>query len=316
MSRLRLRDITLDVTPAEPLVMGVLNVSPESFSDGPESTTVEDSVVRGKVLLAEGAHVVDIGGESGVTNQRAISAEEEIRRVVPVVTELVAHGAVVSVDTWKRPVAQAVLEAGAHLINDVSGLRDPGIAEDCAASRAGLVVMHTRAAPKRKEFPSYHDVVDDVVAFISERIDVALTRGVHMDQIVVDPGPDFAKTPAQTIEVLQHLDRLKVFDRPILLALSRKDFIGALTARMPRQRSAGTLAAVGEGLDRGGSIVRVHDVTQSLDYLRVRGALRGDLPIPPDLHLAEELRRERSRVDRREQLPPGARATGDRGGGR
>ncbi len=294
MSRLRLRNVTFEVAPAEPLLMGVLNVSPESFSDGFERAAVEDLVGRGKTLLAEGAHLLDIGGESAVTNQGAISVAEEIRRVVPVVTELVAYGAVVSVDTWKRPVAQAVLEAGAHLINDVSGLRDAGIAEDCAAARAGLVVMHTRAAPKRKEFPSYHDVVDDVVSFIAERIDVALSRGVHADQLIVDPGPDFAKTPAQTIAVLHHLDRLRVFDRPILLAVSRKDFIGALTARTPRRRSAGTLGAVGEGLDRGGSIVRVHEVAQCVDYLRVRSALRGDLPIPPDLHLAEELRRERS----------------------
>ncbi|MDP9005356.1 MAG: dihydropteroate synthase [Actinomycetota bacterium] len=280
--------------PAEPLLMGVLNVSPESFSDGSDATTIEDSVVRGRVLLADGAHLLDIGGESAVTNQAAVSAEEEIRRVVPVVTELVAQGAAVSVDTWKRPVAQAVLDAGAHLINDVSGLRDPGIAEDCAAFGAGLVVMHTRAAPKHKELPAYHDVVDDVVAFVAERIEVALSRGMELDQLIIDPGPDFAKTPAQTIAVLQHLDRLQVFDRPILLALSRKDFVGALTARMPRQRSAGTLAAVGYGLDRGGSIVRVHDVAQVVDYLRVRAALRGHLPIPPDLHLAEELRRERS----------------------
>lgn len=292
MAPLLLRGHTFDVTPDRPLIMGVLNVSPESFSDGSDVTTVEDSVARGLALLGDGAQLLDIGGDSGVTNRLPIAADEEIRRVVPVVAELVASGAIVSVDTWKRPVAQAVLAEGAHLINDVSGLGDPGLAEDCAAAGAGLVLMHTRAAPKRKAFPQYHSVVDDVVELLAERMEVALSRGMDRDQLVIDPGPDFAKTPAQTLEVLRNLERLQLFGRPVLLALSRKDFIGALTARMPRQRLAGTLAAMAEGLDRGGSILRVHDVAETAEYLRVRTALRGDLPIPADLHLPEELRRE------------------------
>lgn len=298
MARLRLRDLRFDVTPSMPLVMGVLNTSPESFSDGSDAASLEEAVVRGKALLDDGAHLVDVGGESGVTNRAPVSAEDEIRRVVPVVAELVACGAVVSVDTWKRPVARAVLEAGAHMINDVSGLRDPGIAEECASCGAALVVMHTRAAPKHKEFPTYDDVVDDVLAFLVERIDLAVSKGMDLQQIVVDPGPDFAKTPAETVRVVRHVDRLQVLERPVLLALSRKDFIGALTGRMPRQRLGGTLAAVGEGLDRGGSIVRVHDVAQTVDYLRVRAALRGHDPVPSDLHLPEELRREPSTSDR------------------
>lgn len=292
MTRLRLRHLALDVSPAAPLVMGVVNSSPESFSDGAAVGDVDDVVAHGEALLADGAHLLDVGGESGVTNQPPVAVAEELRRVVPVVSRLVASGAVVSVDTWKRPVAQAVLDAGAHLINDVSGLRDPGIAEDCAACGAGLVLVHTRAVPKRKEFPRYDDVVDDVVTFLAERVDRAVAKGVHPDQLVVDPGPDFAKAPAETIRVLQSLDRLLALGRPVLLAVSRKDFVGAVTSRMPRRRLGGTLAAIADGLDRGASILRVHDVADTVDYLRVRAVLRGDAPTAADLFLPEELRRE------------------------
>lgn len=312
MPRLRLRHLTFDPTPTDPLVMAVLNASPESFSDGREFTTLDHAVARGREAVVSGADLVDVGGESGVTNRAPIAIEEEIRRVVPLVAELVAGGALVSVDTWKRPVARAALEAGAHLINDVSGLRDPGIAEECAACGAGLVVMHTRAAPKLKEFPAYDDVVTDVVRFLAERVEAAVARGLDPERIVVDPGPDFAKTPAQTVEVLQHLDRLAVLGRPVLLALSRKDFVGAITGRMPRQRLGGTLAALGEGLDGGGSVVRVHDVAATVDFLRVRGALRGHRPVPPDLHLAEELRREPAQPAR---VPTGDQDHSSRGHG-
>lgn len=291
MAPLRLRGHTFDVTPDRPLIMGVVNVSPESFSDGSDVTTVEDSVARGLALLGDGAQLLDVGGESGVTNRPPIAADEEIRRVVPVVAELVACGAIVSVDTWKRPVAQAVLAEGAHLINDVSGLGDPGIAEDCAAAGAGLVLMHTRRAQAQSVPPVPQCRGRRRGAPGGANGGGAVAR-MDRDQLVIDPGPDFAKTPAQTLEVLRNLERLQLFGRPVLLALSRKDFIGALTARMPRQRLAGTLAAMAEGLDRGGSILRVHDVAETAEYLRVRTALRGDLPIPADLYLPEELRRE------------------------
>jgi dihydropteroate synthase len=154
--------------------------------------------------------------------------------------------------------------------------------------------MHTRAAPKVKEFPDYDDVAADVVAFVRERIEVARARGVREEQIVVDPGPDFAKTPAETVTVLRDLDSLAALGRPILLAVSRKDFVGALTGRPPRERLAGTLAAVGAGVDAGAAIVRVHDVAATVDFLTVRAALAGDQPVPADLRLAGHLRRERA----------------------
>jgi dihydropteroate synthase len=293
---LRLGERRLELRPGEPLVMGIVNASPESFSDGGRWTTLDAQVARAHELVAEGADLIDVGGESGVTGVAAVAAEEEARRVVPLVERLAADGVVVSVDTWKPEVARASLAVGAVMINDVSGLRDPELADACAATGAALVVMHTRAAPKVKELPGYDDVTADVVAFVRERIELARSRGVDDEQIVVDPGPDFAKTPAETVTVLRALDALAELGRPILLAVSRKDFIGALTGRPPRERLAGTLAAVGAGVDAGAAIVRVHDVAATVEFLKVRAALTGEEPVPPDLRLAEHLRRERVRA--------------------
>ena len=290
--RLRLRDTTLEIRPGAPLLMGVLNASPESFSDGPDMATPDRRMARAAELLEQGADLVDVGGESGVTDRAPLDPDEETARILPLVSELVAGGVVVSVDTWKAPVARAALEAGAHLINDVSGLADPEIAAHCARFGAGLVVMHTRARPKVKEFPAYDDVAGDVRRFLEQRSDEAVGRGVHPESVVLDPGPDFAKTPAQTVEVLRRLGDLTELGRPLLLAVSRKDFVGALTGRAPRGRLAGTLAAIGEGVDAGASIVRVHDVAAVRDYLAVRAALRGAPPVDPSLHLPEHLRRE------------------------
>jgi dihydropteroate synthase len=274
--RLRLRDRVLELEPGRPLVMGILNASPDSFSG------------NGRLM---GADIVDVGGESGRTDRPPVSAEEEIARVAPVVEELAGQGMLVSVDTWKAEVARAVLDAGAAMINDVSGLRDPGIAAACGQAGAGLVIMHTRARPKVKEFPAYHDVVEDVLAFLREQMIVAGDHGVEEEQIVLDPGPDFAKTPAETVAVLRCLDDVAALGRPVLLAVSRKDFVGQVTGRMPRGRLAGTLAAVGDGVDRGAAILRVHDVPETLDYLAVRGALRGEREVAPG-PLSDDLRRE------------------------
>lgn len=274
--RLRMRRRVLDLEPGRPLVMGILNASPDSFSGNGELT---------------GADIVDVGGESGRTDRSPVSAAEEIERVVPVVERLVEQGALVSVDTWKAEVARAVLDAGAAMINDVSGLRDAEIAAACGETGAALVIMHTRTQPKVKGFPAYDDVVDDVVGFLRERMIVAAGHGVGEEQIVLDPGPDFAKTPAQTVAVLRRLDAVAALDRPVLLAVSRKDFVGQVTGRMPRGRLAGTLAAVGDGVDRGAAILRVHDVPETLDYLAVRGTLRGERHVAAG-PLDDGLRRE------------------------
>jgi dihydropteroate synthase len=179
------------------------------------------------------------------------------------------------------------------LINDVSGLSDPDIATACAETGAGLVITHTRAAPKTKAFPSYDDVVADVRALLSERVAQARECGVEPDQLLLDPGIDLAKTPAQSIDILRRLPELASFARPLLLAISRKDFVGALTGRAPAYRDAGTLGAVEPALAfAGGSVLRVHDVEATVDFLAVRSALRGEAPLPTG-PLEERLRRER-----------------------
>ncbi len=291
---LRLRDHTLEATPAAPLVMGILNATPDSFSDGAQvgGAGVEQQLERGLAMRADGADLIDVGGESSVTDRPAVEAEVESARVVPLVAALAAEGIPVSVDTWKPEVARAALDAGASMINDVSGLLDSAVADACAATGAALVVMHTRAAPKQKQFPGYDDVVADVLGFLRERIALAREHGVGEDQIVADPGPDFAKTPAETVELLRRLGELAPLGRPLLLAASRKDFVGAITGRAPRDRLAGTLAAIGAGCDAGASIVRVHDVAAVRDYLDVRAALQGETAVASDLRLDAGLRRQ------------------------
>jgi dihydropteroate synthase len=288
--RLRLRDTVIELNEGQPLIMGIVNASPESFSDGDSVGGLDEQVER---ALSMGADIVDVGGESGVTDRPPVAPEEEAARVVPLVERLAAEGVLVSVDTWKASVACAAIDAGAAMINDVSGLLEPGVADACAASGAALVVMHTRARPKEKAFPEYDDVVADVLAFLGERIDAARAHGVAEEQLVVDPGPDFAKTPAETVEVLRTLPELRAaFGRPVLLAASRKDFVGALTGRAPADRLAGTLAAIGEGATGGAAIVRVHDVAATRDFLTVRAALRGEIEVPRELHLDHRLRRQ------------------------
>jgi dihydropteroate synthase len=257
--------------------------------------TLDERVELARALVAAGADLIDIGGESGVTNRPPVAPEEEIRRVVPVIERVTAElGVLVSVDTYKPSVARAAIAAGAAIVNDVSGLLDPDLAGVCADTGAALVLMHTRAVPKQKLLDRSYDgrIVDDVLGFLAERIDLARAQGMAFEQLVVDPGPDFAKTPAQTIEVLRALSRLHELERPVLLAISRKDFIGAVTLRAPRQRLPGTLAALAHGVDAGAHILRVHDVAEAVDFMTVRAVLDGTLELDPGLGLPEGLRRE------------------------
>ncbi len=284
--------IRLALGPGVALVMGVVNASPESFSDGAEVGDLERQIERARGLVGEGAALIDVGGESGVSGVMPVSVTEETRRVVGLTERLVAEGIVVSVDTWKPAVAEAALAAGAALINDVSGLRDHRLAEVCASFGAGLVITHTRAEPKHKAFPDYADVVADIHEFLAGRIEIARAAGVGERSLMIDPGPDLAKRPAETISALRALPQLADLDHPILLAVSRKDFIGALTGRMPSERGAGTLAAIGEGLDAGAAVLRVHDVGATMDFLAVRAALRGAVEVDPDLALPIDLRRQ------------------------
>jgi dihydropteroate synthase len=280
----------------DPALMGVVNATPDSFSDGGLHTTTDARVELALDLVEQGATIIDVGGQSGITGVPEVAVEEEIARVVPVVEAIHAEmpGLIISVDTYRPAVVEAALASGAAMVNDVSGLLYPDVAKLCGSVGAGLVVMHTRARPKHKVLDPdlYDDVTGDVVRFLSERIGAAGARGLAPEAIVVDPGPDFAKTPAQTVEVLRGMDRVRALGRPVLLALSRKDFVGAITGRPPRARLAGTLAAVG-ALAGPGTILRVHDVGAVRDYLAVAAVLDGRTKLPAHARLAEGLRWER-----------------------
>jgi dihydropteroate synthase len=278
--------------------MGIVNATPDSFSDDGVAQTLEERIELARSLLSGGADLIDVGGESGVTNRPAVEPAVEIERVVPLIERLTGElAARVSVDTYKPVVARAAIAAGASIVNDVSGLRDPELADVCAESGAALVLMHTRAAPKQKVFDRGLDgrVMEDVFEFLRARIGVALERGVKFEQLMLDPGPDFAKTPAQTVEMLRGFDELHALDRPLLLAVSRKDFIGAITGRPPSGRLAGTLAAVADGVEAGAHMVRVHDVAAVADFLAVRAALEGETVLDPGILLSDDLRWERRR---------------------
>jgi dihydropteroate synthase len=261
-----------------PLLMGILNATPDSFSDGRGDESVAARVERGRALVAAGADLIDVGGESARGDRPAITASEEIARVEAVVSALVKDGVLTSIDTYKYDVAAAAIAAGASIVNDVSGLRDERLASLCASTGAALVIMHTAVEPKGTLLDpgTYSDVAAEVVAFLRSRIDAAVAASVPEEQLILDPGPDFAKTPAQTVAVLRRMDLLREFGRPILLAASRKDFVGAITGRAPAERDPGTLAALAYGADEGASILRVHDVAGTADYFAVRSVLRGE----------------------------------------
>jgi dihydropteroate synthase len=292
---LRAGELTLELG-RRPWLMGVVNASPDSFSDAGAYPDLDARVALARRLLAAGADVLDIGGESARTGLDPVGLEEELARVVPLVEKAAGElGALVSVDTYKPPVAAAAIEAGARIVNDVSGLCDPLLAEVCARSGSALVLMHTRVAPRQRlQDPElYGDVHAEVLEFLRSRMSIALEAGCQPEQLILDPGPDFAKTPAQTVALLRELTRLHELGRPLLLAISRKDFIGALTGRAPRERLAGTLAALSHGVDQGAHIFRLHDVDAASDFLRVRAALAGELEVDARLTLREELRHER-----------------------
>ena len=274
---LRMRERVVELDPARPLLMGIVNANPDSFSDAVRLGSLRAQTDHALALVAEGADIIDVGGESGVTYTGVSPAEIETERVLPLVRRLVKEGVTVSVDTFKPEVAEVVLDAGAAMINDVSGLRDERLATLCAASDAALVITHTRAAPKEEHFFDYAgDVVGDVMRFLASRAAVAVGAGMRADQLLLDPGPDFAKTPAETIELLRSLERLRALRRPLLLAVSRKYFIGAITHRPPEERLGGTLAAVAHAVEAGAGVLRVHDVAEAADFLAVRRVLSGD----------------------------------------
>lgn len=258
------------------LVMGVVNVTPDSFSDGGLFLSTQAAVEQGVRLWEEGAHLLDVGGESTRPGSDSVPVEEEIRRVVPVIQALAAQtSAVISIDTMKAPVARAALEAGAAVINDVAALRfDPDMAALAAESGAGLILMHMLGSPKTMQAnPVYEDVVAEVTAFLAARAGAARAAGVPPERIVVDPGIGFGKTLAHNLTLIRRLDRLAALGYPVLLGASRKAFIGTLTGRPALERLYGTLGVHVLGAALGADLVRVHDVGPLVEALKVVDAV-------------------------------------------
>lgn len=285
-----------EIDVSSPLVVGIVNATPDSFSDSGERTPA--AWVRNALACYEaGAAIVEVGGESNVSNRPPVPAAVEIERVEPVVAALAGAGAVVTIDTHRVETARAALAAGAAIVNDISGLRDPAMIEACAEAAAGVVLMHTETPPKTPRWDEglYAEGIGERLdAFFEERLAALAAAGIARDRVVLDPGPDFAKTPSQTVAALRDLGRFTRFGCPLMVAVSRKDFVGALTGRRPREREAGTFAALAAGLRRGGTLLRVHDVPATVDFLRVWASLEEGVEVPVGLRIGDEIRREAS----------------------
>lgn len=262
------------------LLMGVVNVTPDSFSDGGRHPTEGTAFAHGMTLLRDGADVLDVGGESTRPGATPVDAVEEARRVVPVVRRLAEAGAIVSVDTTKAIVAEEALAAGARIVNDVTAGRDPDMLRVVAAARAGVVLMHMQGEPRSMQRdPRYGDVVKEVAAFLAERVRAAEAAGVARDAIAVDPGLGFGKTTEHNLALLRGLRDLRALGVPVLVGASRKAFIGALTAEngaapSPQDRLEGTLAAHVVASTRGADIIRCHDVRAHRRAFAVADAIR------------------------------------------
>jgi dihydropteroate synthase len=257
-------------------LMGVLNVTPDSFSDGGLYLQAEDAIARGEQLLEEGADIIDVGGESTRPGAEPVSAEQELERVAPVIEGLARRhpGAAISIDTSKAAVARAALAAGARLVNDVSALRaDPQMAGLVAASGADCVLMHMQGEPRTMQLePRYDDVVDEVKAFLAERLQFALREGVAEERVLLDPGIGFGKTAAHNLELLRRLDELTELGRPLVIGTSRKSFLGRITGAEVGERLAGTIASNVLAYERGASVFRVHEVAPAREALAVAAA--------------------------------------------
>jgi dihydropteroate synthase len=257
-------------------IMGIVNVTPDSFSDGGKFLAPESAIDHGRQLAAEGADLLDVGGESTRPGAAAVTAEEELARVGPVVEALVRDdGPPISIDTSKFAVAEAALGAGAGMVNDVTALRaDPDLAGICAQRRCEVVLMHMLGDPRTmQEDPVYEDVVDDIKAFLAERIEFALSQGIEEERIWIDPGIGFGKTVEHNLELHRRLGELADLGRPIAFGSSRKSFIGKLSGAEVDQRVGGTIASNVIAYANGASMLRVHDVAPMRQALTVAEAI-------------------------------------------
>jgi dihydropteroate synthase len=257
-------------------LMGVVNVTPDSFSDGGLFLDAEAAIAHGRQLAWEGAEILDVGGESTRPGAEEVSAEEEMARVAPVVRGL-ADTATVSIDTSKAAVAAAALDAGATIVNDVTALRhDPEIAPLCAERGAGLILMHMQGEPRTmQQNPTYDDVVDEVKAFLAERMEVAIDAGVAEERIWLDPGIGFGKNLDHNLELLRRLGELRELARPLVIGTSRKSFIGKIDGSPVEERLGGTIASSVLAAAEGAEVLRVHDVAEAAQATKVATAIIG-----------------------------------------
>jgi dihydropteroate synthase len=261
----------------EPVVMGVLNVTPDSFFDGGRHADPGAALDRALQMVEEGAAIIDVGGESTRPGAAAVSATEEIQRVVPVIERIAARVSVpLSVDTSKPEVMRAAVEAGAQMINDVRALALPGALEAAAASGAAVCLMHMQGEPSdMQRDPRYADVVAELKDFLAGRVEAAVAAGIALERICVDPGIGFGKRPEHNLELIRHLDRLADPAIPVLVGVSRKSLLGIITGRPAAERLVGSVVLAALCAERGARILRVHDVAPTVDALKVLGALRG-----------------------------------------
>jgi dihydropteroate synthase len=253
------------------IIMGILNVTPDSFSDGGSYDEIQAAVARAKEMVEQGAHIIDIGGESTRPGAEKVTEEEELRRVLPII-KAISHTvqAPISIDTYKAEVARQSIEAGAHIINDIWGAKaDPKMAEVAAYYDVPIVLMHNR------DNRNYRNLIADMIADLYESVKLVTVAGVRDENIILDPGIGFAKTPEQNLEVMRHLDQLTILGYPILLGTSRKSFIGHVLDLPVHERVEGTGATVCLGIQKGCDIVRVHDVLETARMAKMMDAMLG-----------------------------------------
>lgn len=265
---LKCRDKTLEIG-KRTYIMGILNMTPDSFSDGGKYNTLEKGIERALKMIEEGADIIDVGGESTRPGYTPVDEEEEIRRVIPVIERLSKiSDVIISVDTMKANVALRALEAGAHIVNDVWGLqRDPRMAEVVARYKAGVVMMHN------SNVAEYDDVVKSIIEFLKKSIEIAEKAGIERNQMIVDPGIGFGKTLEHNLEVMNRLEELKVLGLPVLLGTSRKSMIGKVLNLDVDDRLEGTAATVAVGIVKGVDIIRVHDVKEMSRVAKMTDAM-------------------------------------------
>ncbi|NML61934.1 dihydropteroate synthase [Massilia sp. RP-1-19] len=256
---------------ARPLVMGILNVTPDSFSDGGRFQSLEFAVSRAEEMISEGVDMIDIGGESTRPGSPAVPLDEELRRVIPAVYALRDLGKPLSIDTYKPEVMREAILAGADMINDINAFRAPGALAAVADSDCALCVMHMQRSPETmQQSPEYADVVEEVVAFLRERVEAMVAAGIERQRICIDPGFGFGKTVEHNYALLRNLGKMQQdLGLPVLAGLSRKSMIGAVTGKPLEQRLAGSLAGALAALAHGARIVRVHDVAETVDAFKV-----------------------------------------------